>query len=147
MIQSFLYIISTQLRIVDETHLFNRQAYNKAHKKLKATNVRSLSLSSSCESPSSKYSLQCGWNTQFISPNKRLCARSYRNNGHWETRLQLEIPTGNETETELQWAYPPYLSTLANAAGPLVNTPFSCLVNIFFISRFPSQPGSHRRSG
>jgi len=39
--QSLLYLISTQLRVVDETHLFNRQAYNKAHKRLKASNVRS----------------------------------------------------------------------------------------------------------
>jgi hypothetical protein len=89
-------------------------------------------LSSSCGSQLNKHSLQCGQGNQFISPNKRLCARSYRSNGHWETRLQLEIPTlGNETETELRWAYPPYLSTLVNAAGPLVNTPFPSLVNIF----------------
>jgi hypothetical protein len=35
----------------------------------------------------------------------------------------MPIP-GREHETETQWAYPPYLSTLKRGAGPLVSTSY-----------------------
>jgi len=38
-----LLSLSTQLRIVDQTNLFNREAYDREHKVLKASSVRCVS--------------------------------------------------------------------------------------------------------
>ncbi|KAJ7485154.1 hypothetical protein B0H11DRAFT_2018308 [Mycena galericulata] len=64
-------VTRTQLRVVDETHIFNRKAYNKEHNRLR--------------------SASCGQD-MAATPDYNLCHRSYHTNGHWETRLELEIP-------------------------------------------------------
>lgn len=46
-----------------------------------------------------------------------MCRRTYKSQGNFETRLELEVPTEHGVET--QWAYAPYLDTKAHAAGPL----------------------------
>ena len=81
------YVVTrTQLRIVDETTLFNRTVYNKAHRELK--------------------SRACTLGLPNVKPRRRFCAREYKTNGHWETRLQLETPVpGNEDNVQTEWAY------------------------------------------
>ncbi|KAK7046049.1 hypothetical protein VNI00_007044 [Paramarasmius palmivorus] len=90
----------TQIRVSDETHIFNRRAYVKKHKALKAK--------------------ACGF--QPTKPDKPLdffqCNRTYTQNGNWETVLHLQVPSStNEEEYETQWAYAPYLSSLQIASG------------------------------
>ncbi|KAF7290584.1 hypothetical protein MIND_01298500 [Mycena indigotica] len=85
-------ITRTQIRIVDETHIFNRKAFNKEHNRLKAS--------------------ACGQN-KGASPDYFLCDRAYLFNGNWETRLELKTPS-NQTE----WAYGPYLGYGAFSSGP-----------------------------
>ncbi|KAJ7461486.1 hypothetical protein FB451DRAFT_484173 [Mycena latifolia] len=92
------YVVTrTQLRIVRETRLFNAKAYNEVRDQIK---VRS-----------------CGQGIPGIRPNLRMCRRTYKSNGNFETVLELEVP--KETGVETQWAYAPYLDTKAHAAGPL----------------------------
>ncbi|KAK7026808.1 hypothetical protein VNI00_015466 [Paramarasmius palmivorus] len=90
----------TQIRVSDQTHIFNRRAYVKKHKALKAK--------------------ACGF--QPNKPDKPLdfdqCNRTYAQNGNWETVLHLQVPSStNEGEYETQWAYAPYLSSLQSASG------------------------------
>ncbi|KAF7293243.1 hypothetical protein HMN09_01202500 [Mycena chlorophos] len=85
-------ITRTQIRIVDETHILNRKAFNKEHNRLK--------------------SQSCGQN-MGTEPDYPLCRRAYLMNGNWENRMELRMP-GNKTE----WAYGPYLSHGTFSAGP-----------------------------
>ncbi|KAJ7119545.1 hypothetical protein C8R44DRAFT_921775 [Mycena epipterygia] len=99
-------VTRTQLRVVDETHIFNRKAYNKEHDKLRATS--------------------CGQGLPHILPNRNLCWRSYLANGHWETRLELKIP--DETgELRTEWAYAPYIGHAAFSSGPKASTSIYCI--------------------
>jgi hypothetical protein len=84
------YVVTrTQLRIVDETALFNLEAYNKAHKELMA----------------------CGPGHPNIKTRLNKCNRHYVKNGHWETRLELETPVpGNSSDLQTEWAYGLYHS-------------------------------------
>ncbi|KAJ7587131.1 hypothetical protein C8J56DRAFT_1026641 [Mycena floridula] len=122
-------ITRTQIRVVDETHLFNRKAYDKLHRKLKKTS--------------------CGQGQGF-GPPYRLCQRKYADNGNWETRLTLKVPTelkvsledgelklpadsGDGLEkipmedgsTQTQYAYAPYMASFAGHLSPkdLVRVP------------------------
>jgi hypothetical protein len=81
------YVVTrTQLRLVDHTALFNRDAYNKAHDKLRLH--------------------ACGSGTPNVKPSWNRCTRDYKKNGHWETRLELEIPApGNDSDVRTEWAY------------------------------------------
>ncbi|KAJ6573041.1 hypothetical protein DFH09DRAFT_1152229 [Mycena vulgaris] len=76
----------TQIRVSDETHIFNRRAYDRAHKKLKMT--------------------ACSTSRNFTE-----CNRNYTTNGHWETRLELAVPDESGSEQN-QFAYVPYLVNL-----------------------------------
>ncbi|KAJ6490488.1 hypothetical protein DFH09DRAFT_374094 [Mycena vulgaris] len=92
------YVVTrTQLRIIRETRLFNASAYNAVRDEIKLHS--------------------CGQGIPGIRPNLRMCRRTYKSNGNFETRLELEVPT--ETGVETQWAYAPYLDTKAHATGPL----------------------------
>ncbi|KAJ7619364.1 hypothetical protein FB45DRAFT_1007031 [Roridomyces roridus] len=91
-------VTRTQIRVVDETHIFNRKLYNQEHKKL-------LSTSSLCgQGPYGLDGGGLGWCTE----------KTYIKRGHWETRLELK--TTNESQSE--WAYVPYIGYAASAAGP-----------------------------
>ena len=90
------------------------------------SHFRASCLFSSCHHNHQERALQCGGDVRL----RRRCSRSYFANGHWETRLQLEVPV-NETESEIHWAYAPYLSTLKHGAGPLVSTLFPHKENAF----------------
>ncbi|KIM82703.1 hypothetical protein PILCRDRAFT_454192 [Piloderma croceum F 1598] len=81
------YVVTRmQLRIVDQTALFNRDAYNKAHNKLKVH--------------------ACGSGIPNVKPSWKRCNRGYKKNGHWETRLELEMPApGNDSDVRTEWAY------------------------------------------
>ncbi|KAJ6495455.1 hypothetical protein C8R45DRAFT_1095087 [Mycena sanguinolenta] len=88
----------TQIRVVDETHIFNRKLYNREHNKLRST---------SCGQGKDK------------QPELSLCRRTYKMNGNWETRLQLQVldkETGEPGSTE--WAYAPYIGHATAVAGP-----------------------------
>ncbi|KAF7344378.1 hypothetical protein MSAN_01918800 [Mycena sanguinolenta] len=90
-------VTRTQIRVVDETHIFNRKLYNKEHNKLRAT---------SCGQGKDK------------QPELNLCHRTYKANGNWETRLQLQVPDKETGEPGTEWAYAPYISHAAFSAGP-----------------------------
>ncbi|KAJ7471932.1 hypothetical protein FB451DRAFT_1134760 [Mycena latifolia] len=89
-------VTRTQIRIVDEVHIFNRKAYNKEHNKLRTTS--------------------CGQIVK-LKPQHNFCSRSYTKNGNWETRLELQIPDENTGELRTEWAYAPYLGHTAFSSG------------------------------
>ncbi|THV06662.1 hypothetical protein K435DRAFT_710817 [Dendrothele bispora CBS 962.96] len=91
----------SQIRLIDEKHIMNLEAYDEAHEKLKKTS--------------------CGQNlkaNQPIKPLQRLCDSSYVKTGPLKTKLQLETEdTKGDKHTE--WAYGPYLTTFSHAPGPM----------------------------
>ncbi|KAJ7172110.1 hypothetical protein C8R46DRAFT_1258051, partial [Mycena filopes] len=92
------YVVTrTQLRIVRETALLNATAYNEVRNEIKRHS--------------------CGQGIPGIRPNLKMCRRTYKSNGIFETVLELEVAT--ESGVETQWAYAPYLDTKEHAAGPL----------------------------
>ncbi|KAF7360594.1 hypothetical protein MVEN_00790800 [Mycena venus] len=90
-------VTRTQIRVVDETHIFNRKLYNKEHNKLRSTS--------------------CGQG-QNRSPDLTLCHRSYSTNGNWETRLELQVTDESTGEPLTEWAYAPYIGHSTFSAGP-----------------------------
>ncbi|KAJ7444811.1 hypothetical protein B0H11DRAFT_2088555, partial [Mycena galericulata] len=92
-----LFIYRLHLRILNEQHLFNLEAYNTVHDKLRRT---------SC---GLEYNLGKGL------PHRSVCSRTYEEVGPMETRLEFSDSHHGETE----WAYAPFLSAALNAAGPL----------------------------
>ncbi|KAF7338002.1 hypothetical protein MVEN_02024100 [Mycena venus] len=113
------YVVTrTQLRIVRETSLFNATAYNVIRNEIKVHS--------------------CGQGIPGIKPNLKMCRRTYKSNGNFETLLELEIPT--ESGVEKQWAYAPYLDTKEHAVGPLDIIPIS--VNRENCSSIPRDAGS-----
>ncbi|KAJ6491584.1 hypothetical protein DFH09DRAFT_1377219 [Mycena vulgaris] len=90
-------VTRTQIRIVDEVHIFNRKAYNKEHNKLKSSS--------------------CGQG-QSAMPDHNLCHRMYFTNGHWETRLELQTPDDVTGALRTEWAYAPYIGHGAFSSGP-----------------------------
>uniref|UniRef100_A0A0W0FRZ8 Uncharacterized protein n=1 Tax=Moniliophthora roreri TaxID=221103 RepID=A0A0W0FRZ8_MONRR len=92
-------ITRTQIRVSDETHLFNRKAYAKKHKELKTAS--------------------CGQNDPNTTPQLQLCHRVYMENGNWEVLLRARVPdTTNKARSTVDWFYAPYLTHLAASAGP-----------------------------
>ncbi|KAJ6632547.1 hypothetical protein B0H10DRAFT_1977759 [Mycena sp. CBHHK59/15] len=87
----------TQIRAVDEVHIFNRKAYNKEHLQLKSSS--------------------CG-QSAHTTPDNNLCQRSYITNGNWETRVELQIPDNKTGEPRTEWAYAPYIGHGAFSSGP-----------------------------
>ncbi|KAJ7191505.1 hypothetical protein GGX14DRAFT_481434 [Mycena pura] len=85
------------LRILNEQHLFNLEAYNTVHDKLRRT------------------SCGLGYNPEKALPHRSVCSRTYEEVGPMETRLEFSDSHHGETE----WAYAPFLSAAPNAAGPL----------------------------
>ncbi|KAF8205408.1 hypothetical protein K438DRAFT_1932226 [Mycena galopus ATCC 62051] len=90
-------VTRTQIRVVDETHVFNRKLYNKEHNKLRSTS--------------------CGQGRDKKA-NLTLCHRTYQANGNWETRLELQVPDEKTGELHTEWAYAPYLGYAKASAGP-----------------------------
>ncbi|KAF7332880.1 hypothetical protein MVEN_02393300 [Mycena venus] len=87
------------LRILNEQHLFNLEAYNTVHDELRRT---------SC---GLGYNLGKG----KALPHRSVCSRTYEEVGPMETRLEFSDSDHGEPE----WAYAPFLSAASNAAGPL----------------------------
>ncbi|KAJ7703392.1 hypothetical protein B0H14DRAFT_3029613 [Mycena olivaceomarginata] len=75
------------LRILNEQHLFNLEAYNTVHNKLQRTSSN--------------------------TAHRSVCSRTYEEVGPMETRLEFSDSHHEETE----WAYAPFLSAALNAAG------------------------------
>ncbi|KAJ7247760.1 hypothetical protein C8J57DRAFT_1358921 [Mycena rebaudengoi] len=90
-------VTRTQIRVVDETQIFNRKLYNREHYKLRST---------SCGQERYGYSVL------------NLCDRTYTKNGNWETRLELKVPDEVTGEPLTEWAYAPYIGYAASSAGP-----------------------------
>ncbi|KAF7360598.1 hypothetical protein MVEN_00791200 [Mycena venus] len=90
-------VTRTQIRVVDETHIFNRKLYNKEHNKLRSTS--------------------CGQG-QNRSPSLALCHRPYSTNGNWETRLELQVTDESTGKPLTEWAYAPYIGHSTFSAGP-----------------------------
>ncbi|KAJ7619338.1 hypothetical protein FB45DRAFT_1033201 [Roridomyces roridus] len=92
-------VARTQIRVVDETHLFNRKIIQQGTRQA-ALYFRSSSI--------------CGQDRPGGWAALDLCKRGYQKNGHWETRLKISIPEQNRTE----WAFAPYMAHHTAAAGP-----------------------------
>ncbi|KAF8063485.1 hypothetical protein FPV67DRAFT_246768 [Lyophyllum atratum] len=91
------YIVTrTQIRILDENRLFERKAYQKAHKKLGET--------------------ACGQEF-LVRPNRYFCKGTYRSNGNWETQLQLRVPNKSTGKVRTEWAYAPFIYLASDAIG------------------------------
>ncbi|KAJ7797242.1 hypothetical protein B0H14DRAFT_2912264 [Mycena olivaceomarginata] len=90
-------ILILHLRILNEQHLFNLEAYNTVHNKLQRT------------------SCGLGYNLGKALLHRSVCSRTYEEVGPMETRLEFSDSHHEETE----WAYAPFLSAALNAAGPL----------------------------
>lgn len=95
-------VTRSQIRIVEETRQFDLKAYNKAHKELQG-----------------KYCRGAG----SASPSRKLCRKSYQSNGHWDTRMKLELPRDDDDESSktprIEWVYSPFMSARHGSAGPL----------------------------
>ncbi|WVF71011.1 hypothetical protein IAT40_005807 [Kwoniella sp. CBS 6097] len=95
------YIVTrSHVYIIDETRLFDRKAYDNAHKNLR------------------KHA--CGKSAPGDLTHRFRCHRSYDNNGHWSTRLVLNPSTenGSASGKAKELAYGPYLGSLRHGAGP-----------------------------
>ncbi|KAJ7766863.1 hypothetical protein B0H16DRAFT_1522677 [Mycena metata] len=86
----------TQIRIIQETALFNATAYNAKHNELKKQS--------------------CGQGLPGLT-NPKMCRPNYQTTGNFQTLIELEVPT--ESGVETQWAYAPHLSPKERAAGTL----------------------------
>ncbi|GLB42810.1 hypothetical protein LshimejAT787_1202590 [Lyophyllum shimeji] len=96
-LRSHPYIVTrTQIRVLDEVNLLNRQAYQKAHKKLMETS--------------------CGQGV-LRRPSRYWCKRPYRFNGNWETQLQLRVANQSTGKVRTEWAYAPFISVSQHAHG------------------------------
>ncbi|KAJ7255839.1 hypothetical protein B0H12DRAFT_1113039 [Mycena haematopus] len=91
-------ITRTQIRVVDETHIFSRKLYDREHNKLRST--------------------ACGQGRDK-KPDLNSCRRTYEANGNWETRLQLQVPDKETGEPSTEWAYAPYIGHATFSAGPM----------------------------
>ncbi|KAF9466790.1 hypothetical protein BDZ94DRAFT_1319290 [Collybia nuda] len=88
----------TQIRVVDQTKLFNRKAYLKAHRQLRKTS--------------------CGQSVLGVQPSRYMCDPTYRVNGHWGTQLKIETLNENTNKPQIEWAYAPFMSTTKRPLGP-----------------------------
>ncbi|WWC60638.1 uncharacterized protein I303_103212 [Kwoniella dejecticola CBS 10117] len=90
------YLISrAHVYIINETRLFERKAYDKAHKDLRKN--------------------ACGKGFSGGLASRFLCSRTYESNGHWDNRFVLRPQEGKKSK---ELAYSPYLGHLTHAAGP-----------------------------
>ncbi|KAJ7598514.1 hypothetical protein C8J56DRAFT_168255 [Mycena floridula] len=82
-------ITRIQLRVADETRLFNKEMYDKAYEKLKEAKDEGLAYQ-----------------------------RTYRTHGHWETLLELYVPSDSGVNMS-EFVYPPYLAHLDGPHRPM----------------------------
>ncbi|KAG6876785.1 hypothetical protein C0993_000446 [Termitomyces sp. T159_Od127] len=108
------YIVTrTQIRIVDETALFDKRAYLKKHRLLKRMSVGhillyDLDLRSHHDLPLEQCKQQ-----EMLFPSIHDCDRSYVNVGHVETAITLKGAEQGFKEV----VYPPYIA-FSRSAGP-----------------------------
>ncbi|KDR81194.1 hypothetical protein GALMADRAFT_153481 [Galerina marginata CBS 339.88] len=99
------YVITRSfLRVVDQTTLYNRNAYDKAHKLLKQSS--------------------CGEAHKLLSdkapkPDWRMCLRSYLAHGNQEVKIKVMKTAEDNGKKEVEWIYAPYLSVSESSFGPL----------------------------
>ncbi|KAF5364910.1 hypothetical protein D9758_008145 [Tetrapyrgos nigripes] len=99
----------SQLRIVDETHIMNLEAYNQAHEKLKQISCGRESGGKPGDAQTRRSSL------------RRYCQESFWETGNLQTRLELKMKDPEHTE----WAYAPYMTFFLHASGPQDLVPVS----------------------
>ncbi|KAK0213742.1 hypothetical protein IW262DRAFT_328265 [Armillaria fumosa] len=89
----------TKLHVVDETHLFGKEAYDLAHQSLRSTS--------------------CGQHPGIpIKPSRKFCKKlSFSKDGVLRTSLELNVPNANG-EYERRWAYGPFMDTIPASTGP-----------------------------
>ncbi|OCF42859.1 hypothetical protein I317_03336 [Kwoniella heveanensis CBS 569] len=99
------YIVTrSHVYIINETRLFDRKAYDNAHKNLR------------------KHA--CGKSAPGNLTHRFRCYRTYDHNGHWSTRLVLNPSpstsdnVGTAAPKGKELAYGPYLGSLRHGAGP-----------------------------
>ncbi|KAK0471373.1 hypothetical protein IW261DRAFT_1405834 [Armillaria novae-zelandiae] len=89
----------TKLHVVDETHLFGKEAYDKAHQSLRSTS--------------------CGQYPGIsVKPSRNFCKKlSFSTDGVFRTSLELNVPNANG-DYERRWAYGPFMDTIPASTGP-----------------------------
>ncbi|ESK87379.1 hypothetical protein Moror_11687 [Moniliophthora roreri MCA 2997] len=97
-------VTRTQVRINDQTSLFNRQMFVERHERLKS------SAHKYCTVPRSRlYSNDI--------PPWTSCRREYQTVGNWETLMELHVPNEESAAGyDVEWAYAPYMNSLRGAA-------------------------------
>ncbi|KAJ7593698.1 hypothetical protein C8J56DRAFT_419815 [Mycena floridula] len=84
-------VTRAQLRVAEEGHIFNKEAFDKAKKALR------------------------GWKCL----DHYTCQRRYRTHGHLDSLLELAVPSEtSETGLQTEYAYPPYMSHFGDNLGP-----------------------------
>ncbi|WWC88183.1 uncharacterized protein L201_003088 [Kwoniella dendrophila CBS 6074] len=90
------HIVSrSHVYIINETRLYDRKAYDNAHKNLRKS--------------------ACGKGMFGGQVSRFLCQRTFQSNGYWENRFVLKPEEGKKNK---ELAYAPYIGDLRHAAGP-----------------------------
>ncbi|KAF9466788.1 hypothetical protein BDZ94DRAFT_137676 [Collybia nuda] len=98
LLKSHPYIVTrTQIQVVDQTKLFNRRAYMKAHRALQVT--------------------ACGKTVFGHRPSRYLCEMKYKSHGHWMTQIQSGVKEPNG-KVQTKWAYAPFMAATHVSSGP-----------------------------
>ncbi|KAK0189982.1 hypothetical protein F5146DRAFT_646847 [Armillaria mellea] len=92
-------VTRTMLHVIDETHIFDKDAYDKAHQRLRSTS--------------------CGqYPGTSAKPNRNLCKKLlFSKDGILRTSLELNVPNANG-DYERRWAYGPFMDTVPASTGP-----------------------------
>ncbi|PBK87240.1 hypothetical protein ARMGADRAFT_1016752 [Armillaria gallica] len=92
-------VTRTKLHVVDETHLFDKEAYDKAHQRLRSTS--------------------CGQHPgTSAKPSRNFCKKlSFSEGGVLRTSLELDVPNANG-DYERIWAYGPFMDTIPASTSP-----------------------------
>ncbi|KAJ7593637.1 hypothetical protein C8J56DRAFT_819786 [Mycena floridula] len=102
------FVTRTQLRVAEEGHIFNKEAFDKAKKALRGRKV--------CP-PSLRLLILRGNSPQCL--DQYACQRQYRTHGHLDSLLELAVPSEtSETGFQTEYAYPPYMSHFGDNIGP-----------------------------
>ncbi|KAK0497989.1 hypothetical protein EDD18DRAFT_127704 [Armillaria luteobubalina] len=117
----------TKLHVVDETHFFGKEAYDKAHQSLRSTS--------------------CGQHPgTFAKPSRKFCKKlSFSKDGVFRTSLELNVPNANGGY-ERRWAYGPFMDTISASPIPkdIIPVPVNrenCSVSVDWPVDAPEVPG------
>ncbi|PPQ69931.1 hypothetical protein CVT26_013256 [Gymnopilus dilepis] len=112
-LQSHPYIkTKSHLHVANMTKLYNRKAYEAAHKQLKGQAMLQCGTALQSATSSAEFNALLEWDWTS-------CTRSYQTNGHQEVKIKLTKEDEKTGKTSIEWVYAPYLSVYERDIGPL----------------------------